>query len=150
MEQVPEGYRRPESVLVVVYTPALEVLLLRRVNPPAFWQSVTGALLPGETPFEAARRELREETGIDRCDGLVDTGIVREFPIRGPWRARYAPEATTNREYAWILQVPDPVTPVLASAEHDAYVWLPAQRAAERASSWTNRDAIRRLLSPPG
>ena len=43
-------FRRPESVLVVVHTPALEVLLLERVEPRGFWQSVTGTLRWAETP----------------------------------------------------------------------------------------------------
>jgi RES domain-containing protein len=33
----------------------------------------------------------------------------------------------------------------LNPAEHLEYEWLPAHRAAARATSWTNRDAIRRL-----
>lgn len=143
-------WRRPESVLVVVHTRAGEVLLLRRVEPPDFWQSVTGALQPGETPTAAARREVAEETGITDLQGLEDTGIVREFPITGPWRARYAPDVTVNREHAFTLALPGRVVPRLAAGEHAEAVWLPAAAAAERVTSWTNRDAIRRLFMIDG
>ena len=38
----------PESVLVVIHTPALDVLLIERADKPGFWQSVTGSKdLPG-------------------------------------------------------------------------------------------------------
>ena len=33
----------PQSVLVVIHTPALEVLLIERADAPGFWQSVTGS-----------------------------------------------------------------------------------------------------------
>ncbi|MGD8932832.1 MAG: NUDIX domain-containing protein, partial [Chromatiales bacterium] len=51
-----DTYKRPESVLVVVYTAGGEVLLLRRTRPRDFWQSVTGSLHWGESPRQAARR----------------------------------------------------------------------------------------------
>jgi dihydroneopterin triphosphate diphosphatase len=140
--------RRAESVLVVVHTQAGEVLVLRRVDPHDFWQSVTGALLPRETPVEAARREVVEETGITALESLVDTGIVREFPIVGPWRARYSPQATTNREHAFTLALPERLPVRLAQGEHAEHVWLPAAEAAGRVASWTNRDAILRLFPP--
>ena len=146
----PSAHRRPESVLVVVHTREGEVLLLRRVEPPDFWQSVTGALLPAETPGDAAGRELVEETGITALGALVNTGIVREFPIVGPWRARYAPGVTVNREHAFTLALPARVPVRLAPDEHAECVWLPAAEAAERVASWTNRDAIRRLFAREG
>ena len=36
-------YKIPRSVLVVIHTPALEVLLIERADKPGYWQSVTGA-----------------------------------------------------------------------------------------------------------
>ena len=144
---VQSPWRRPESVLVVIHTAALEVLLLRRLQPPDFWQSVTGALLPDETPLAAARREVIEETGIIALDTLTDAGIRREFPISGPWRARYAPDVSHNLEHWWYLPLPARVPVVLAPDEHSEYGWFDAGEAARRAGSWTNRDAINRLLA---
>ena len=40
----PRRYKIPESVLVVIHSPALEVLLLERADNPGYWQSVTGSL----------------------------------------------------------------------------------------------------------
>ena len=33
------SYKIPESVLVVIHTPALQVLMLERADQPGFWQS---------------------------------------------------------------------------------------------------------------
>ena len=50
------AYKRPESVLVVLHDGQGRALMLERVSPPGFWQSVTGSLEEGETPFATALR----------------------------------------------------------------------------------------------
>ncbi len=135
-------YKRPESVLVVVYTLAGEVLLLSRTAPQGFWQSVTGSLKWGEAPREAAERELFEETGLSAAGRLIDCRHSVRFPIIPPWRSRYAPGDHYNREHWFLLPLPGRRTLRLNPLEHDNLCWLPAGRAAQRASSWTNRDAI--------
>jgi dATP pyrophosphohydrolase len=139
-----EEFRRPESVLVVIYTSALECLLLERVEPPGFWQSVTGTLRWDETPEQCAAREVREETGLDPS-GLVDACVRQSFPILPAWRARYAPEVTSNLEHLWYLELPA-IAPIrLNPSEHRVAEWLPIAVAIDRVSSWTNRAALERL-----
>jgi dihydroneopterin triphosphate diphosphatase len=138
------GYRRPESVLVVVHTRALECLLLRRCAPPDFWQSVTGTLRWGETPAQAAAREVREETGLDPA-ALTDSGRRQTFRILPAWRPRYAPDVEENLEHLWYLVVPDSGPIVLQPSEHCEYRWVPLEQAIARVASWTNRDALRAL-----
>jgi dATP pyrophosphohydrolase len=140
----PAGYKRPESVLVVLYTDEGEVLMLRRREPPDFWQSVTGSLEWDETAPAAARRELREETGLDLP--VEDRQIVNRFSILPAWRPRYAPGATVNTEYVFTARLEAPCPVRLNPREHRAYRWLPWREAAELASSWTNRDAILQLV----
>jgi dihydroneopterin triphosphate diphosphatase len=142
-----EGLRRPESVLVVIHTPERQCLVLERVDPPGFWQSVTGTLGWGETHAAAARREVMEETGLTP-HGLIDAGTTREFPILPAWRARYAPEVTANLEHWWYLVVSEVVEVRLNPAEHLRYGWLDLERAIARVSSWTNREALERLREP--
>lgn len=137
--------RRPESVLVVVHTHTGEALLLERADPREFWQSVTGTLEWGETPAAAAAREVREETGLP-VDGLRDAHLSRRFPILPAWRARYAPDVDSNLEHVWYLELPRVVPVSLNPAEHVDYAWLPLTEALERASSWTNRAALKRLI----
>ena len=138
--------KRPESVLVVIHTPVRECLLLERVSPKGFWQSVTGTLRWNETAAETAAREVREETGIEPV-GLVDAEVRRTFPILPEWRDRYAPDVERNLEHLWYMEVPAICEVVLNAAEHAAYRWLELEKAIETVASWTNREALERLRS---
>jgi dATP pyrophosphohydrolase len=139
-------FRRPESVLVVIYASSGECLVLERVAPAGFWQSVTGTLDWNETPAECAAREVREETGLDP-GGLRDAGITRTFPILPAWRARFAPGVETNLEHLWYLEVAY-ATPIrLNPLEHRTYEWVDLREAIARVSSWTNREALERLAA---
>jgi len=142
----PPRFKQPVSVLVVVHTAALQILLLERVSPPGFWQSVTGSLEPGETPAQAALREVAEETGVVPSPGqLDDWQRCNRFAIRPEWRHRYDPTVTHNIEHVFSLQVADDQPIRLAADEHRALLWLPLEQAAEKVFSWTNRAAILQL-----
>jgi dATP pyrophosphohydrolase len=145
-------YKQPVSVLVLVYTPVLDVLLLERADYPDHWQSVTGSQEPGEALQQTAVRELAEETGIDarRHGGVVDWHMRNDFEIFVQWRHRYPPGTTHNTEHVFAVQVPDRVPVRLAPREHRQYAWLPWREAAARCFSWTNRAAIEALPSRAG
>lgn len=139
-------FKRPESVLVVVYTENGNVLQLRRREPTDFWQSVTGSLKEGETPLQAAIREIREETGLQADAGLTDSGIINRYPIHPAWRAKFAPDVMENTEHVFSLRVPAVTVIQLNPEEHVEYRWLPRDEAAALASSATDRDAILELV----
>jgi len=137
----------PVSVLVVIHTPALEVLLLERVARPGFWQSVTGSLDAHDEPArDAARREVLEETGLDATAGqLADWRLANAIEIYAHWRGRFPPGTTHNTEHVFSLELPAPIEVRLAPLEHRAQRWLPWREAAAACFSWSNRDAIRML-----
>ena len=149
-------HKIPESVLVVIHTPALQVLLIERADRPGYWQSVTGSLdHPGEALAETCRREVAEETGIDIDDAggrLVDWGLANHYDIYPVWRHRYAPGVTHNTEHVFGLTLPAPVPVRLNPREHLAQVWLPWREAADRCFSPSNAEAILQLprfVPPP-
>jgi 8-oxo-dGTP pyrophosphatase MutT (NUDIX family) len=113
-DDLPVSSEKPYGVTVVVRR-GVDVLLLHRAHEgPGYdgdwaWTPPSGARLPGESPEECARRELREEAGLDLALHRV-------------------PSANDD----WTLWVADaPVdAEVTLDDEHDAYRWLPPDEAA--------------------
>lgn len=141
-------FKSPISVLVVIYTPDLQVLLLERADHPGYWQSVTGSQDSGEDLRATAVREVAEETGLDaNAYELSDCGEINTYEIYPEWRHRYAPGVTQNTEHVWRLKVPHPMSISLAAREHLAYAWHPYQDAAQKCFSPSNSEAILRLAT---
>lgn len=135
-----EHYKRPESVLVVVYTRDRQVLLLRRHQPTYFWQSPAGSMKWNETPAVAAQRELCEETSLEAT--VLKWLGKHSYIIYPMWRQRYAPGVIENTEHMFHLELNAVQEIVMDSREHSEYRWLSQQEAALLAYSYTNRVAI--------
>jgi dATP pyrophosphohydrolase len=147
------AWKIPQSVLVVIHTPARDVLLINRADAPVFWQSVTGSKDTEAESFEqTAIREVFEETGIDCAIGtplharLIDWQLENVYEIYPRWRPRYAPQVTHNTEHVFGLQVPEGTPVTLNPREHTAWQWLPWRQAADACFSPSNAEAI--LLLP--
>jgi dATP pyrophosphohydrolase len=134
----------PQSVLVVIYTRALDVLILKRADHPDFWQSVTGSLDSADEPLlTTAAREVLEETGIDaREHQLADWRHVIEYAIYPRYLHRYAPGVVRNTEHWFGLTLEDRVPVELSPREHTEYAWLNYVEAAKQCFSPSNAEAI--------
>lgn len=141
-------FKRPESVLVIVYTVQLDVLLICRRTPENFWQSVTGSLEPDESPSDAATRELFEETGIHA--DVIDHAFSRVFPIKKAWQKRYAPGVKENLEHEFSVVLQERCAVQLDPAEHSDYCWLPITEAIAKVSSHSNRAGLQNILKAEG
>ena len=141
-------FKLPVSVLVVIHTPALEVLLIRRADHAEFWHSVTGSVDSEDVDLlHTAAREVLEETGLAvRPADLVDWGMTNVYEIYPAWRHRYAPGVTRNTEHLFSLCVPEAVPVRLSPREHTDWQWLNWCAAADLCFSPSNAEAI--LLLP--
>ena len=143
------NYKNPNSVLIVIYTEKTRrVLMLQRQDDPTFWQSVTGTIETGETPYQTALREVREEVGIDifaQNLSLYDSRYSVKFEIFPQFRYKYAPNVTHNTEHWFLLALPDEIEPILT--EHLAYQWLSVDDAVALTKSPNNAEAIAKYLA---
>jgi lipoyl(octanoyl) transferase len=130
---------RTVSVAVVRgHGPEARVLVLRRTpERGGFWQTVTGRLEPGESPAGAARRELREETGLDLEP--VDLAYRHAFALGETLPPRLV------EEHGFAVRVP-PDAPVRPGPEHDAFEWLDVPTALARLPFKGLRETVRRAL----
>ena len=122
-----------------------QLLVLRRVPARGgFWQIVTGRMEPGETPWKAAVRELREETGFAEGERGVTMRLLGYDHMFGASLDRLAPGAAPSigREIAFVATIP-PELDVALSDEHDAHEWLAPADAAARVRFAGHRRAVR-------
>ena len=111
---------RPEDVLLVVYRPRPEFLvLLRSPERHGYWNLVAGGVEEGEAPSAAARRELDEESGLAqpvRFESLpLELSYVR-------------PEGSKVALHAFMAGAPRGWEPIL-NEEHVEFRWCSAAGA---------------------
>lgn len=118
----------------------LEALVLRRGpggRNPGSWETVHGTIEPGESPVDAARRELVEETGLAALRWYNLSRVESFF-----WHA--TGEVILIPQFA-VFVAPD-AAPRL-SPEHDGAEWLPLGEARARFAWPRERRAIDDILS---
>src|SRR6476469_3385668 len=74
--------KTPLATVDIVIETAGGIVLVRRRNPPPGWALPGGFVDPGESVAQAARREAKEETGLDV--ELTDLLAVYSDPKRDP------------------------------------------------------------------
>ena len=114
---------------VDVYVVALEagawrVLTLQRsltTRCPSAWETVHGRIEPGESPEEAALREVREETGLE-VQRLYNV-TVQPF---------YLHRSQTVELAVVFAAFVDPRRPILLGEEHQDFAWVSGDEALAR------------------
>ena len=94
----------PEEIARLPYRPCVGIMLIDRRgrvfvaqridNPGAAWQMPQGGIDEGESPRQAALRELLEETGTDKVEILAESGNWLRYDLPAElvpriWGGRY-------------------------------------------------------------
>jgi len=107
-----------ENVQVYVYsTVERKVLMLKRIPQKAgYWQPVCGGIEKGESDYDAAKRELYEETGIGFHSELIE--LPFEFNY---WEPKDG-VMMKMRDTCFLLRTLSPMD-ISLSSEHESYAW---------------------------
>ncbi|HEX7380553.1 MAG TPA: NUDIX domain-containing protein [Nevskiaceae bacterium] len=122
------------SILALRGAPAApEVLLLRRASRylEGVWSYVAGHIEAGETGWQAARRELREETGLDPSVWYSTTFCEQFYE---------ASSNTIEVVPAFVARVAAPAATVRLNAESTALRWVPIAEAGALVPFGSQRD----------
>ncbi|TFL17457.1 NUDIX hydrolase [Jannaschia formosa] len=115
---------------------ATEVLLMRRTAPPAgTWAQVSGKIEAGETAWQAALRELVEETGLVP-DSLWAAHCQEMF---------YEPEADRLTVAPCFVARVAPAAEPRLNPENDAFRWLSFPEAVAAVSFAGQRRVLRAI-----
>ena len=121
-----EGTRLSAGAVIVRGDPSdSRVLLLRAFN---HWDFPKGMVEAGETPLEAAIREITEETTLDGLDFRWGHGYIETGPYSRGKIARYYLAHTVRDD------VRLPINPEIGRPEHCEYRWVDYERALSLAS----------------
>ncbi len=123
-------YRR--GVGVMLLNREGRAFVAERIDTPGAWQMPQGGIDAGEAPIAAARRELAEETGIDRVTILAESAgwLSYDLPadLRGRvWQGRYVGQA--QKWFAMRFEGADADIRIDgAHAEFSAWRWVAPER----------------------
>ena len=115
----------PRAAGVVVFRRTgrgVYVLVLRAYNN---WDFPKGLVDPGEEQLSAAKRELKEETGLSGVDFPFGEEYRETLPYSGNKIARYYLGETEE------VEIELPVSPELGRPEHHEYRWVTFEEAEE-------------------
>ena len=135
---VPEFYR--PNVGLMLIGPGRRIFVGRRLYQPDSWQMPQGGVDKGETPVEAACRELGEEVGTTKALLLRETRawIAYDVPVElhpPHWKGRWRGQAQKWFALAFTGQDSD-IDLAAHEQEFDAWRWMPADELLASIVAW--------------
>ena len=147
MQEIPVRSLSVSLIIVRLIDARHEVLLLKRTGTLAgTWCQVAGAIEPGETAWQTAKREAREETGLT-LHKLYSADICEQF---------YEADRDAIVLVPVFVGYADPDAAVILNAEHQDFRWVSFEEATElvsfsgqrRVLDHINREFVDRAPNP--
>ena len=125
-----EALRYRRGVGIMLLDRAGRVFVGRRIDTPEAWQMPQGGIDPGESPRQAALRELEEETGTAKAEIVAETTDWLRYELPPALRGKAWGGGYRGQEQKWFAMrfLGDDRDIDLAAhhPEFDAWKWAPA------------------------
>ena len=140
--------RAPFQVLVLPFrlTEGQPQFAIFQRSDAGWWQAIAGGGEIGETPAQAARREVSEETGLSPESPLYALKSLCFVPcINFPAHRTWPDDTYVIPEYAFAVDVG--AQEIAVSGEHQDLAWVESDIAHDRLKWDSNRTALWELAA---
>jgi len=137
-----------EAILFKRTDGKIQYLLLKAVPKRGeFWQPITGGLEEGEAKIEALRREIKEETGIQKIIKTIEDVHYYEpiDPSLIEYLNTHGQACTHLKQYVFGVEVSSDEKVVLDGKEHSEFKWCSFQDALGLLKWKGNKEALEKL-----
>ena len=135
--------RAPFQVLVLPYRilqdGQLVYAIFRRADGD-YWQGIAGGGEDGESPLEAAKREVFEEAGINQSSHFLKLDSVATVPVVDVCGFEWGPDVLVIPEYCFGVKVEQEELTI--SSEHTSFKWADYETAGRELHWDSNRNAL--------
>ena len=110
--------------------PEVQFLLMQATYGNFHWSPPKGHVKPGETDYEAAIRETKEEAGLSDSvlPVMYDFKIELRYNVTNRWNGK----KRDKRTMYWLAELLKPAeNSVVMSREHQDFIWLTLQEAKD-------------------
>ena len=128
------------QVFIFTHNPVFKILILKRVpERKGHWQPITGGIEEGEKPSDTVKREIYEETGINKLERIID--LKYSFIFTTNWHGKL----TKMREMCYAAEIKK-VMLIRLSNEHEEYKWCTEEEVKKYLKWEHNLIAFNKLI----